>query len=58
MNCIGPDAQLPAFLDNLELHYRRLGEVDSQQLLEYGYPIAKDFACFFQDRTLASNCDV
>jgi hypothetical protein len=44
--------KLPMFLDNMELHYRRLSELDSQQILEYGYTTPKDLTRLFNDRIL------
>jgi hypothetical protein len=44
--------KLPAFLDNLELHFQRLSEVDSQQILEYGYTTPNDLTRLFKDRLL------
>jgi hypothetical protein len=44
--------RLPSFLDNLELHFRRLSEVNSQQMLEYGYNTSDDLVRLYHDRIL------
>jgi hypothetical protein len=46
--------RLPAFLDNLELHFRRLSEIQSQQLSDLGYTTAGDLNRLYQDRII---CD-
>ena len=46
--------RLPAFLDNMELHFRRLSEIQSQQLSDLGYTTAGDLNQLYQDRIL---CD-
>jgi hypothetical protein len=46
--------RLPAFLDNLELHFRRLSEIQNQQLSDLGYTTAGDLNRLYQDRIL---CD-
>jgi hypothetical protein len=47
--------KLPTFLDNMELHFRRLSEVDSQQLLEYGYTTPNDLTRLFKDRLICQD---
>jgi len=46
--------QLPAFLDNLELHFQRLSELDSQQILDLGYTNVNDLTRLYQDRLLCN----
>jgi hypothetical protein len=45
---------LPALLDNLELHFRRLSEIQSQQLNDLGYTTAGDLNRLYRDRII---CD-
>ena len=42
--------QLPAFLDNWALHFRRLSELDSQKIYELGYRSHEDLVRLYQDR--------
>jgi hypothetical protein len=44
--------QLPAFLDNLELHFRRLSEIHSQQQTHLGYTTFGDLSRLYQDRLI------
>jgi hypothetical protein len=46
--------QLPAFLDNLELHCRRLSELDSQQIFDQGYTNVNDLTRLYKDRLLCN----
>jgi len=46
--------RLPAFLDNLELHFRRLSEIQSQQLSDLGYTTTGDLNRLYRDRII---CD-
>jgi len=46
--------QLPAFLDNLELHFRRLSELDNRQIFDLGYTSVSDLTRLYQDRLLCN----
>jgi hypothetical protein len=45
---------LPVFLDHLELHFRRLSEITTEQMVEHGYTTYEDRIRLCQDRIL---CD-
>jgi hypothetical protein len=46
--------QLPAFLDNLELHFRRLSELDSKQISDLGYTNINELTRLYKDRLLCN----
>jgi hypothetical protein len=46
--------RLPSFLDNLELHFRRLTEISSQEMVEHGYTTFDDLVRLYRDRVLCS----
>jgi hypothetical protein len=45
---------LPAFLDNMELHFRRLSEIQSEQVFDLGYT-TEDLTRLYQDRLTCIN---
>jgi hypothetical protein len=45
---------LPAFLDNMELHFRRLSEIQSEQVFDLGYT-TEDLTLLYQDRLTCIN---
>ena len=46
--------RLPSFLDNVELHFRRLIELNGEQIHEYGYTTFDNLVRLYQDRLLCS----
>jgi hypothetical protein len=46
--------QLPAFLDNLELHCQRLSELDDQKIFDLGYTNVNDLTRLYRDRLLCN----
>ena len=46
---------LPAFLDNMELHFRRMSEIQSEQVFDLGYKTPEDLIRLYQDRLTCIN---
>jgi hypothetical protein len=43
---------LPAFFDTMELHFRRLSEIRSEQVFDLGYTTTEDLTRLYQDRLI------